>query len=57
MARGANADQWIDRYSFSASSPEKLGVSNTSYGPNLAGDVCKTAADNDASPTITTPDG
>ncbi len=37
--------------------PEKLGVSNTSYGANLAGDVCVTAPDNDANPHITTPNG
>ncbi len=57
MARGANADEWIDRYSFSPASPEKIGVSNTSYGANLAGDVCVTAPDNDANPHITTPNG
>ena len=44
MTRGATADEWIDRYSFSPSSPEKIGVSNTSYGPNLSGDVCVTAS-------------
>jgi hypothetical protein len=38
--RDANADQWIDRDSFAAADPEKLGTSNTPYGPNLSGDVC-----------------
>jgi hypothetical protein len=39
-ARDANADQWIDRNSFQSTDPEKLGTSNTNYGPNLAGSVC-----------------
>ena len=38
--RDANADQWIDRGSFAANDPEKLGSSNTGYGPNLTGTVC-----------------
>ncbi len=38
--RDANADQWIDRFSFSPFDTEKLGTSNTSYGPNLQGTVC-----------------
>ncbi|HEX2058608.1 MAG TPA: Ig-like domain-containing protein [Actinomycetota bacterium] len=38
--RDANADQWIDRNSFAAVDPEKLGTSNTPYGPNLSGTVC-----------------
>jgi hypothetical protein len=38
--RDANADQWIDHDSFAASDPEKLGSSNTGYGPNLQGTVC-----------------
>ena len=50
MQRNANADQWIDRYTFAPSDTEKLGVSNTSYGPNLSGTVCDTAAGNDHSP-------
>lgn len=40
MARDANADAWIDRNSFADSDPEKLGSSNTGYGPNLPGTVC-----------------
>lgn len=39
-ARDANADQYIDRDSFTADDPEKLGSSNTGYGPNLPGTVC-----------------
>lgn len=38
--RDPDADQWIDRFSFGAADPEKLGTSNTGYGPNLAGTVC-----------------
>src|SRR4051812_6312648 len=41
--RDANADEWIDRYSFLPDDPEKLGTSNTGYGPNLEGTVCRTA--------------
>jgi hypothetical protein len=40
MTRDANADQWIDRYSFADNDPEKLGTSNTGYGPNIPGTVC-----------------
>jgi hypothetical protein len=57
MARDANADEWIDRYSFAPTDTEKIGTSNTGYGPNLPGTVCRTSASNDASPPITTPDG
>jgi hypothetical protein len=39
-ARDANADEFIDRFSFGAGDPEQLGSSNTGYGPNLAGTVC-----------------
>ncbi|HEX2195386.1 MAG TPA: hypothetical protein VHJ76_00550, partial [Actinomycetota bacterium] len=38
--RDANADEWIDRNSFASNDPEKLGSSNTGYGPNLSGTVC-----------------
>ena len=38
--RHPDADQWIDRFSFAADDPGKLGTSNTGYGPNLAGTVC-----------------
>jgi hypothetical protein len=41
--RDADADEWIDRYSLRADDPEILGVSNTDYGPNLHGPVCRTA--------------
>jgi hypothetical protein len=47
MARDANADEWIDRYTFTPDDPEKIGTSNTGYGPNLPGTVCRTAAGND----------
>ncbi len=39
-ARNANASQWIDRGFFAQDDPEKLGSSNTGYGPNLQGSVC-----------------
>ncbi len=38
--RRSDADQWIDRGFFAADDPEKLGTSNTGYGPNLLGTVC-----------------
>ena len=38
--RDANADQWIDRSFFADGDPEKLGTSNTGYGPNISGTVC-----------------
>jgi hypothetical protein len=38
--RDANADRYIDRGSFAGNDPEKLGSSNTGYGPNLGGTVC-----------------
>ena len=38
--RDANADQWVDRGSWANNDPEKLGTSNTGYGPNLPGTVC-----------------
>lgn len=38
--RNADADAWIDRHLFRDDDPEKLGTSNTGYGPNLAGTVC-----------------
>ena len=42
--RDANADEWIDQFSIARDNAEILGVSNTDYGPNLAGSVCRTAA-------------
>jgi hypothetical protein len=38
--RDADADEWIDRNTFTDTDPEKLGSSNTGYGPNLSGTVC-----------------
>ncbi|MBY8965838.1 cadherin-like domain-containing protein [Algiphilus sp. NNCM1] len=43
-ARHADADQWIDRGFFAEDDPEKLGSSNTGYGPNLSGTVCPDGA-------------
>jgi hypothetical protein len=53
-ARDADADEWIDRYSIARDDPEVLGVSNTGYGPNLSGSVCRTAVSPDYPPD---PDG
>ena len=38
--RAADADHWIDSKSFAPGDPEALGLSNTGYGPHLAGTVC-----------------
>jgi hypothetical protein len=43
MKRDADADEWIDQYSFADASTEKVGSSNGGYGPNLKGTVCRTA--------------
>ena len=40
MVRADDADSWVDRGSFDPADPEKLGSSNTGYGPNLPGTVC-----------------
>ena len=40
MDRNSNADQWISKASFGDGDPEALGISNTNYGPNLAGSTC-----------------
>jgi len=55
MTRDANADEWIDRYTFAPGDTEKIGTSNTGYGPNIPGTVCRTSPHNDGG--ITTPDG
>jgi hypothetical protein len=54
MDRDANADEWVDRHSWAPADPEKIGTSNTGYGPNLPGTVCRTDPNNDGG--ITTPD-
>ena len=55
MQRTANSEEWIDRYSFADDAYDAIGKSNTTYGPNLPGTVCRTAAGNAAG--LTTPDG
>ena len=55
MTRNADADQWVDRDSFAVGDPEKIGVSNTGYGPNIPGEVCATATGNQDG--LTTPNG
>ncbi|MFN2545141.1 MAG: Ig-like domain-containing protein [Actinomycetota bacterium] len=54
--RDANADEWVDRYSFADGGAENLSSSNGNYGPNLRGTVCRTAT-NPADPNRQTPDG
>jgi hypothetical protein len=39
--RDADADKWIDRTFWADTDPNKIGTSNTGYGPNLHGTVCK----------------
>ncbi len=38
--RDVDADRWVDRSFWAEDDPEKLGTSNTGYGPNLTGTVC-----------------
>jgi hypothetical protein len=57
FSRSVGSLAWHDRYSYAPDDPNKIGTSNTGYGPNLPGTVCATAANNDANPQITTPDG
>jgi hypothetical protein len=38
--RDKNSNMWLDKHSFEDDDPEKLGTSNTGYGPNLPGPVC-----------------
>ena len=52
MTRDADADEWIDRHTFAPDDPVKLGTSNTGYGPNLPGTVCRTSPDNDGGITV-----
>jgi len=55
MTRDANADEWIDRDSFTKYTTEQLGVGNQNYGPNIPGIVCRTAPNNPDG--LTTTDG
>jgi hypothetical protein len=63
MMRALDADTWLDRGSFPNGSNEALGTSNTGYGPNLTGTVCRpdatVATSTDRFPrdamTVTTP--
>ena len=56
-ARDANADEWVDRYSFLPDDPEKIAASNTGYGPNLSGTVCRTAPGSASEGYPQVPDG
>jgi hypothetical protein len=42
--RPGDADEWIDRNSFTGDSTELLGSSNTGYGPNIGGTVCNNSS-------------
>ena len=55
MSRTTNSEEWIDRYSYAHGSNDAIGTSNTTYGPNLPGTVCRTAVGNDGG--FSTPDG
>ena len=55
MSRDADSETWLDKDSFADSALDKIGTSNTGYGPNLPGTVCKTAAGNPDG--LATPDG
>jgi hypothetical protein len=50
--RDDNADEYIDRNSFADADLEKLGTSNTGYGPNLPGTVCNDDPDTPEVETI-----
>jgi hypothetical protein len=50
--RDEDADRWIDRNSFADADPEKLGSSNSGYGPNLSGTVCDDDPDTPAVETL-----
>ncbi|HXG27317.1 MAG TPA: neutral/alkaline non-lysosomal ceramidase N-terminal domain-containing protein, partial [Nevskiales bacterium] len=49
--RDDNADQWIDRRAYCDDDPEKIGTSNTGYGPNRRGPVYYTAQGCGSGPT------
>jgi glycerophosphoryl diester phosphodiesterase len=49
--RDDNADQWIDRRAYCDDDPEKIGTSNTGYGPNRSGPVYYTVQGCGSGPT------
>ena len=53
--RAENADQWVDRSFWAEDDPEKLGTSNTGYGPNLSGPVCEEQTDPETGEVTYTP--
>jgi hypothetical protein len=57
LTRDKGSTRWLDRYSFAPSADNKIGTSNTGYGPNIPGTVCRTASGNDAQPHITAANG
>jgi hypothetical protein len=46
MTRDADSLVWLDKDSFARGAYDGIGTSNTGYGPNLPGTVCRTAANN-----------
>ena len=46
MQRDSDSLTWLDKDSFAKGADDGIGVSNGSYGPNLPGTVCTTAAGN-----------
>lgn len=57
MTRAAGADDFIDRESFKDTSPELLGQSNRTYGPNIRGTVCKNIDSAKPVPRVSTTGG
>jgi glycerophosphoryl diester phosphodiesterase len=49
--RDDDADQWIDRRAYCDDDPEKIGTSNTGYGPNRSGPVYYTVQGCGSGPT------
>ena len=46
MTRDADADRWNDQYAYDDDDPMRIGNSNSGYGPNLPGTVCRTSPGN-----------
>jgi hypothetical protein len=52
ITRNGDADEWVDRYAWADDDAEKIGTSNTGYGPNLPGTVCRTDPRNNGGITV-----
>ncbi|MDX6199332.1 MAG: hypothetical protein QOJ79_2483 [Actinomycetota bacterium] len=57
MTRAADADAFMDHDSFADASTEMLGKSNTGYGPNIRGTVCKNVDSSKPLPRTSTTGG